>query len=242
VLLKLATWQEVEEYLRKRNDVVVPVGSTEQHGPNGPCGTDTVVAEELARELHEDRRCMVTPTLEFGVSGPHLGFPGTVSLRPMTMIALLRDALMSLAGHGFRKFLVLNAHPGSASAIDAACTQLHADLPDARCLIVAWWDLPEVKALLLELYGPREGHHATPGELSIVRKFYPRGVPDVAPVKKFEPVSRPQVYSAPDFKKRYPDGRVGSDPSLATAAAGERIFLAALHGVQDAHRRLLDVT
>jgi creatinine amidohydrolase len=236
----MATWQEVEEYLRKRNDVVVPVGSTEQHGPNGPCGTDTIVAEELALELHEDRRAMVAPTVEFGVSGAHLGFPGSVALRPMTMIALMRDALMSLAGHGFRKFLIVNAHPGSASALDAAAAQLHAELPDARCILINWWELPSVKALLLELYGAREGHHATPGELSIVRKFYPRGVPDMAPVEKFEAVSQPQIFSAADFKKRYPDGRVGSDPSLATASAGERIFLAAVHGLQDVHRRLLD--
>ena len=241
MLLKTATWREVEEYLLKRNDVVVPVGSTEQHGPNGPCGTDTVCAEELALELHEDRRALVTPTIEFGVSGAHLGFPGTVSLRPMTMIALVRDALVSLAAHGFRRFLVVNAHPGSTSALDAACAQFHADLPDARCLIVSWWELPEVKALLLELYGAREGHHATPGEISMVRKFYPRGVPDVPPPEKFEAVSQPQFFSAADFRRRYPDGRVGSDPSLSSAAHGERIFVAASRGVQDAHRRLLDV-
>jgi len=237
----MSTWQEVQEYLKKRNDVVVPVGSTEQHGPSGPLGTDTIVAEELALELHEDRRAMVAPTIEFGVSGAHLGFPGTLALRPMTMIALMRDALMSLADHGFRRFLVINAHPGSVSALDAACTQFHADLPDARCLVANWWEVPEVKALLAELFGAREGHHATPGEISIVKKFYPRGVPDVPPVEKFEPVPKPQIFSAADFRRRYPDGRVGSDPSLATAGAGDRIFLAASRGVQESHKQLLDV-
>ncbi len=237
----MATWQEVEEYLRKRNDVVLPVGSTEQHGPSGPCGTDAIVAEELALELHEDRRAAILPTLEFGVSNAHLGFPGTVALRPMTMIALLRDTFMSLAAHGFRRVLVINAHPGSCSALDAAAAQFHADLPDARCVVINWWDQPAVKALLLELFGAREGHHATPGELSIVRKFYPRGVPDTPAPEKFEAVPAPQIFSAPDFRRRYPDGRVGSDPSLATAAAGERIFLAASRAISDAHKRLLDV-
>ena len=237
----MATWQEVEEYLRKRTDVIVPVGSTEQHGPSGPCGTDTIVAEELAFDLHEERRAAVTPTLEFGVSGAHLSFPGTISLRPMTMIALLRDAMMSLAQHGFRRFLMVNAHPGSVSAIDAACTQFHADLPDARCIIYNWWEETNAKALLLELYGAREGFHSTPGELSIVKKFYPRGVPDVPPPEKFEAVAQPQVFSAADFRRRYPDGRVGSDPSLASAPAGERIFIAASQALQETHRRLLDV-
>jgi creatinine amidohydrolase len=241
VLLKSATWPEVEEYLRKRNDVVVPVGSTEQHGPSGPCGTDTIVAEELARELHEDRRAMVAPTLEVSVSTAHLGFPGTIAVRPMTMMALMRDALTSLAQHGFRRFLVLNAHPGSASTLDAVAAQFHADQPDARCVVHNWWELPEVKAMLLEFYGAREGHHATPGELSIVKKFYPRGVPDTPPPEKFEAVAQPQIFSAADFKKRYPDGRIGSDPSLATSGAGDRIFLAASRALNEAHKRLLDM-
>ena len=61
MLLKLAIWQDVEEYLARRDDVVVPIGSTEQHGLSGPLGSDLIVAEELAQELGEDRRAMVAP-------------------------------------------------------------------------------------------------------------------------------------------------------------------------------------
>ena len=56
MLIKLSIWQDVEEYLGRRSDVVLPIGSAEQHGPSGPIGTDTIVAEELANELGEERR------------------------------------------------------------------------------------------------------------------------------------------------------------------------------------------
>lgn len=240
MLLKLLTWQEVTEYLRKRTDVIVPVGSTEQHGPNGPCGTDLIAAEELALELGEDRRALVAPTIPFGVSTAHMAFPGTLSLRPMTMVAMVRDVLFSLAQHGLRRFFIVNGHPGSEGALEAACAQVHADVAESRCVVVNWWDLPEVRSILLELFGAREGHHATPGELSLVKKFYPRGVPDAAPIERFEPLPTAQVYSASDFRRRYPDGRVGSDPSLATSGAGDRIFAAAAHALLELHKRMVD--
>ena len=70
MLLKLALWSDVQEYLEKRTDVVIPIGGTEQHGPSGPLGTDLIIAEELANDLGEERRTMVAPALPFGVASP----------------------------------------------------------------------------------------------------------------------------------------------------------------------------
>ena len=240
MLLKLALWQDVHEYLERRNDVVIPVGGTEQHGPSGPSGTDLIVAEELASELGQERQALVTPAVPFGVSQVHGAFPGTISLKPATLLALLGDAIESLAGHGFRRFLIVNGHHGSKPALQVACTQAHASVPDSRCLSVDWWELPEVRSVLLEMFGAREGHHATPGELSLVRRFYPRAVLDLPPMQRFEAVAEPSRWSADDFRQRYPDGRVGSDPGLSSAAAGERIFAAAVRGLVEAHRRLVE--
>ena len=240
MLLKLAIWQDVQEYLTRRRDVIVPVGSTEQHGPSGPLGADLIAAEELAHEVGEERRALVAPAIPFGTSALHAGFPGTVALRPMTMLAVLRDVLLGLSQQGFRQFLVVNAHPGSVGVLDAATSQLQAEVPDARCLVLHVWDLPEVKQMLLELFGARQGHHATPGELSLVRKFYPRAVVDLPPMERFEPVAQPTSYGPADFRRRYPDGRVGSDPSLATGSAGDRIFAAAIRALIEAHRRLVE--
>jgi creatinine amidohydrolase len=240
VLLKLALWQDVQEYLEKRTDVVIPVGSTEQHGPSGPLGTDLIIAEELANELGEERRTMVAPAVPFGVSQVHGAFPGTVSLKAATMLSVATDAIESLAQQGFRRFLLLNAHHGSKAILQAACTQVHAQMEDARCLSVQWWELPEVKSVLMEMFGAREGHHATPGELSVVRRFYPRAVLDLPPMERFEPVPQMVAWSAQDFRQRYPDGSVGSDPSLSSGTAGDRIFVAASRGLVEVHRRLVE--
>jgi creatinine amidohydrolase len=240
VLLKLALWQDVHEYLERRIDIVIPVGGTEQHGPSGPLGTDLILAEELANDLGQERHALVAPPVPFGVSQAHAAFPGTIWLRPATVLALLTDAIEGLAAQGFRRFLLLNAHHGSKPILQAACTQVHAAIPDSRCLSVQWWELPEVRSVVLEMFGAREGHHATPGELSVVRRFYPRAVLDVPPIDRFEAVPEPSIWSADDFRQRYPDGRVGSDPGLSSAAAGERIFAAAARGLVEVHRGLVE--
>ncbi len=240
MLLKLAIWQDVQEYLEKRNDVVIPVGSTEQHGPSGPLGTDLIAAEELANELGEERRTFVAPIIPFGVSGVHGAFPGTIAVQPATLLSVVRDVIAGLAQQGFRRFLLINAHPGSKATLQAACAQAHEGVPDARCLSVQWWELPEVRSVLMEMFGAREGHHATPGELSIVRKFYPRSVLDLPPMQRFQPVPQPILWGPRDFRARYADGSIGSDPSLSSSTAGDRIFTAASRALVEVHRRLVE--
>ncbi len=240
MLLKLALWQDVHDYLERRSDVVIPVGGTEQHGPSGPLGTDLIVAEELANELGQERNALVAPPIPYGVSQVHAAFPGTISIQPATVLAVVTDAIGSLAQQGFRRFLLVNAHHGSKAILQAACAQVHAAIPDSRCLSVQWWELPEVRSLVLEMFGAREGHHATPGELSIVRRFYPRAVIDIPPMDRFEPVPDPVTWTAVDFRQRYPDGRVGSDPGLSSGAAGDQIFAAASRGLVEVHRRLVE--
>jgi len=240
VLLKLALWQDVHEYLERRRDVVIPLGGTEQHGPSGPLGTDVIVAEELANELGQERNAAVAPVVPYGVSHVHGAFPGTISLKPATVLAVVTDAVESLAAQGFRRFLLVNAHHGSRAILQAACAQVHAAIPGSRCLSVDWWDLPEVRSVVLEMFGAREGHHATPSELSVVRRFYPRSVIDLPEMERFEPVPEPVSWGAEDFRQRYPDGRVGSDPGLSNAAAGDRIFAAASRGLVEVHRRLVE--
>jgi creatinine amidohydrolase len=240
VLLKLALWQDVHDYLERRTDVVVPFGGTEQHGPCGPLGTDLIVAEELANELGQERHAMVAPAIPFGVSQVHGAFPGTISLKPATVLALVTESIDSLAQQGFRRFLVVNGHHGSKAILQAACTQVHGSVPESRCLSVEWWELPEVRSVIMEMFGAREGHHATPAELSVVRRFYPRAVVDVPPMERFEPVPQPVTWTADDFRQRYPDGRVGSDPGVSSEAAGERIFAAASRALVEVHRRLVE--
>ena len=82
MLLHEATWREVEAYLTRSTGVIIPTGSTEQHGPNGLIGTDSICPEAIGRAAGENVDALVGPTLALGVAPFNLGFPGTVSARP----------------------------------------------------------------------------------------------------------------------------------------------------------------
>ncbi|MBN1838396.1 MAG: creatininase family protein [Spirochaetales bacterium] len=110
VRLQELKWPEVEHYLGLDNRIVLPVGSTEQHGRWLPLGTDTLVAICLAEEAARRAGALVAPPMWFGWTPHHLALPGTISIRAEVLIELLYDAVESLAKHGFRCFVVLNGH------------------------------------------------------------------------------------------------------------------------------------
>jgi creatinine amidohydrolase len=125
-LLTNMTWEEVEEALNTVKMAVVPVGAQEQHGPHMAESCDAVLATEMAKKLAENMYpyVLVTPTINMGVSPHHLNFPGTISLKPDTLIAILRDIVQSLKHQGIKKFLFLNAHGGNQSTLGVASTVL----------------------------------------------------------------------------------------------------------------------
>ncbi|MFD7293623.1 mycofactocin biosynthesis peptidyl-dipeptidase MftE [Streptomyces sp. NPDC059897] len=129
--LARATWTTVPE----GSLVLVPVGSTEQHGPHLPLNTDSVIAEAVARDLgrqlpYED--VVLVPTLTYGASGEHAGFPGTLSIGHEALHAVLVETTRSLALWAGRVVLV-NGHGGNVTTLDAACAQLRHEGHD-----VAW--------------------------------------------------------------------------------------------------------
>ncbi|MDR3588919.1 MAG: creatininase family protein [Negativicutes bacterium] len=90
--------------------IIIPVGSTEQHGSHLPLGTDTMVAMMLAEDGAEQAGVVVAPPLWFGWSPHHMVLPGTITIRPEILIEVLYDVIDSLHRHGFAKFVVINGH------------------------------------------------------------------------------------------------------------------------------------
>ncbi len=110
IKLQERSWKDVATYLKKDDRILLPVGSTEQHGVFAPLGTDTYVAEAIAEGAAEETSVLVSPPLWFGWSPHHLVKPGTISIRAEVLIEVLSDTIGSLAGHGFKNFVVVNGH------------------------------------------------------------------------------------------------------------------------------------
>ena len=230
IRLALQTWPEVESYLEGCKGVIVPLGSTEQHGPTGAIGTDAITAEAVALEVGKRTGVLVTPAQAFGMAEHHLGFAGTMSLQPATLLAVMHDLVLSLAGHGFERVFVINGHGGNIATTKAAFAQAYGTAasrglsvaPQLRCRLSNWFMAGPVMKQARELYGAKEGHHATPSEIAVTLCMEPsllskqRPLPDPAPAGP--------IHGPDDFRQRHPDGRMGSHPSLATAAHGTSLL------------------
>ncbi|MCW3474479.1 creatininase family protein [Limobrevibacterium gyesilva] len=242
--LALATWQEVEDYLRTSNGVIVPIGSTEQHGPNGLIGTDHLCAEVVAKGVGDAIGCAVAPTLAYGMSQHHLAFKGSATLRPSTLMLVVRDVVQSLAVHGFQRFFFINGHGGNVATVTAAFDEIYAakslgdPVEQVRCRMTFWSGGPRCKKVAEELYGGVNGSHATAAEVSLAQYYQPQAIKHAQMSPKVAPPSS-QFFEAADYRARYPDGRIGSDPSLSSPEHGKRLYDAAIEDMVEAYRTFL---
>jgi creatinine amidohydrolase/Fe(II)-dependent formamide hydrolase-like protein len=238
--LHLSTWPEVEAYLAKSRAILIPIGSTEQHGPTGLLGTDALCPEIISRRAGDEAGFLVGPTFNVGQAQHHMSFPGTITLKPSTMIAAMTDWATSLQRHGFERIYWLNGHGGNIATITAAFSEIYNGItfsgsgdnkPPFRCHLRNWWELPGVTDLCRRLFPVGEGSHATPSEISVTWFGYPgvakEGGGELSP--RIAPTG--PILDADDYRRRFPDGRIGSDPSQASIEAGEKIVTLAVQGV-----------
>lgn len=245
MLLQLSTWPEVEAYLSQSQGIILPIGSTEQHGPTGLIGTDAICAEAIARGVGEATQALVTPTINVGMALHHTAFPGSISLRPSTLILVIRDYLTSLAKAGFTKFFFINGHGGNMATLKAAFSETYAvladlNLPNAdrvQCRLANWFMCSSVYQLAKELYGDQEGSHATPSEVALTQYLYPDAIKQASLAP--EVASGQPIYGATDFRRRYSDGRMGSNPALATPEHGQRFYELAVKELSNGYLQFL---
>jgi creatinine amidohydrolase len=111
VWLQNLSWEEVRQRTgQSRGTIILPVGSTEQHGYHLPVGTDTMVAISIAEDAALKANVLVAPPLWFGWSPHHMVLPGTITIRPEILIEIMFDIINSLQRHGFDKYILLNGH------------------------------------------------------------------------------------------------------------------------------------
>ncbi|WP_039019579.1 creatininase family protein [Halocynthiibacter namhaensis] len=132
-----SSWEDVETYLQSNDCAVVPFGCTEQHGALS-LATDTLLAHRVALEAAAPLGIPVFPPLTYGITPNLTAYPGTISLRFETAIALLRDILDGLYHQGFRRIVIVNGHGGNIP-MEGFCREWLADHPKARLRFHNWW-------------------------------------------------------------------------------------------------------
>jgi creatinine amidohydrolase len=162
------TWPEVEQAIARGVDaVLIPVGTTEQHGPHMPLDTDCFIARSLCARAAEAGEAegvelLVAPTLNVTLSWYHMQFPGSLRLSTPTFFQVFREICDSLAQHGFENLVAVNGHGGNAAALTVAVNH-YLETTGRRVFLVQWWDL--ASDALAEIEGPMI--HAEEAETSL---------------------------------------------------------------------------
>lgn len=136
------TWREINEAVKLEKVIVLPVGSTEQHGYHLPLDVDTrlasSVALEAARRANHDM--LVLPPISYGYTHHVMDFPGTINIEPSTLVRFVLDVTRSVAHHGFRRIVILNGHGSNHPLLEQAGRQTTVQT-DALCMTLSWWNL-----------------------------------------------------------------------------------------------------
>ena len=226
-LLEELCWPDVEAYLQDDDRLMLVLGSTEQHGRHMTFASDVWQPWEIARRLSDRTGVLLAPPLNYGMSIHHLGFPGSLTLRPQTLSTVLVDLLESAYEHGFRHILILNGHGGNSASIRVALADVLNRLLDLQVDASEWWQEPHVQAAIDEAFPGEIGAHADAVETSLVMAIRPDVVRlDRAEYSPDSPL--PSFLTRRVFQELFPHGVIGPDPRRASAEAGERILTAAV--------------
>jgi creatinine amidohydrolase len=123
------TWPEVRELLTRTDMVILPVASLEEHGHQGPIGTDFLNGLERAKLIAQKTDVLVAPILFPGNSPYHMAFPGTITLPAETIQLVFFQAAQSLMKHGFKRFLILNSHGGNQAISRYIADRINQETP-----------------------------------------------------------------------------------------------------------------
>ncbi|MBS7250580.1 MAG: creatininase family protein [Candidatus Freyarchaeota archaeon] len=218
------------------NHVLLPIGSTEQHGPHLPLGTDTYIAKRISEALAAELKIDLVPTLSYGVSAEHAGFPGTIGIQSKTLLKVLKDISESLLKR-YQKIIIINSHGGNTSTLQR--------LKNEKIVIVDLFQT--LKGILENLRETDMGGicHACEAETSLMLYLKPdlvRREKITEDIVKYVPQLDPQSKSPlPNGWKtiNYSQSGVIGDPTKATPEKGKKIFEALIRKMSEILETLL---
>ena len=233
------TRPEIEEYLKKSDVVLFPVGSTEQHGKHIAIDNDAFTALEISKKVAENTGVLVAPVLPFGYSIHHMKFAGSITLKFETLVAVYKEVCESLIHHGFKKIVIMNGHGGNTNAVNQALREIKSD---NGVIVYNVMVFPMEKGFgsdSLTVCKQESGGHACEMETSIgfalgqriligeAEKWTPP-----AGMSEFDKKYSRKVSSAKDFDELTEIGSLG-DPTIASMEKGEVMVSAVVRDISE---------
>lgn len=223
------TWEELQTLDHSKALIILPVGSTEQHGPHLPVATDSLTAEylaELVAEKETDLSVLVAPSFRYTYAKPAMIFPGTITVEGETLVKLARDVLRSFLLQGFRKMMIMNAHMENTDFLIEGISTALQDYRDSKIILCNWWELVSEEAVR-EIFGSEwkgwVDEHAAVVETSIMLQI----APDLVSIQKAvdgRRRSKLEFRIFPWDAARFPASGIFSETKGAAAEKGMRLL------------------
>lgn len=172
------TWQQIQDMPNKENTVIIqPVGSIEQHGLHLPIIVDSAIGMgvlgKALSKLEKDIPAYALPSIYYGKSNEHWGFPGTISLSATTLLSVLMEMAESIYRSGFRKLVLMNSHGGQPQIMEIAARDIHQQHEDFMVFPFFTWRVPHIAKELVTEKEANLGIHAGDVETSIMLSLLP---------------------------------------------------------------------
>jgi creatinine amidohydrolase len=238
MVLAESTWAEIDVFPRD-SMVLIPTGATEQHGVHLPLLTDSLIVQEIARQIERNLTdwVILCPVVWLGASAAHLPFAGTLTASFTSYHASLNAIIRSFQHHGFNRFYILNGHGGNSDSNRMVLKEVKDTHPNGVYVHTTYFELiqPEIEHLLK---GPsKRMTHGCEAETSLLLHLRPDLV-RMSKARKDGMKSSPSVTGLIQrFDELSETGSIGY-PQFATAETGARLFQAAVDSVTDQLERL----
>ena len=233
-MLENCSWKSARQILRKKKVALIPVGSTEQHGPHLPLGTDSFAAQALAESAARYTGAICTPVIPIGVSALHRQFWGTLWVGPQTFRQYMYEVATSLGYHGVRRIIFVNGHGGNLSSLQEVSRNLRPER--LYSVVYQWWTDPSVIELQSRLFRSK-GTHAGAMETAMVLAIRP----ELVDIPSYDKAARGAAaeFGIAKFGAQllldtleFSQSGATLDPREATVEAGRRIFHTALESLK----------
>jgi len=228
-MLQNYSWKTARQMFRDKKVALIPVGSTEQHGPHLPLGTDFFTAKALAESVAKKTGAICAPTIPVGVSSHHRQFWGTLWVSPETFRKYMYEIAISLGYHGIHRMIYVNGHGGNFPSLQEISRALR--LEGLHALVFQWWTDPAAGEVERRLFKSK-GTHAGGTETSMMLAIQPELV-DASNYEEAAKGASP-VFGITKFGAQLPvdtldfsQSGATLDPREATIEAGKQLFQAA---------------